>query len=106
MRRFLTTHKDGRLTDIEKDAKWFFDAQLRQRTNHSFAMRSTIRFGLPLETYLNRADRRTEQLKAIKPYLKGVQTKALAFHQELKRNGGMNGMQMFYRLEATFGTKY
>ena len=103
VRRFLTTHKDGRLTDIENDAKWFFDAATTSKNlTTSFAMRTTIRFGLPLETYLNRADRRTEQLEAIKPYLKGVQTKALAFHQELKRNGGMNGMQMFYRLEATF----
>ena len=50
VRRFLTTHKDGRLTDIEKDAKWFFDAATTSKNlTTSFAMRTTIRFGLPLE---------------------------------------------------------
>ena len=102
VRRFLTTHKDGQLNDIERDAKWFFDAATSSRNiTTSFALRSTIRFGLPLEGYLNRVDRSKEQLEAIKPYLKGVQTKALAFHRKLKQDGGMNGMQMFYWLEAT-----
>ena len=77
MRRFLTTHKDGRLTDIEKDAKWFFDAATTSKNiTTSFAMRSTIRFGLPLETYLNRADRSKEQLEAIKTIFKRCANKS------------------------------
>lgn len=102
VRKFLTTHKDGRLNDIGQDAKWFFDAATTSKNiTTSFAMRSTIRFGLPLETYLNRVDRSTEQRETIKLYLKGVQKKALAFHHKLKEDGGMNGMQMFYMLDAT-----
>ena len=97
---FRVNFKHGRETSLGADASWFFDANMGDK-NSSYALRSEVRHGLPLQGFLNKDDREEEQRKIYKPYMEDLDTLVRKYQDQFKARG-LDHLQVFYTLSATF----